>query len=157
LILHEITAIVPLVGLAAWFHYSNWLPSVFVENETLKPGIEKFGRYFRRKGWFGLDQDTPVDVDGSVPVITSEGEGEYGQAKVALGTSPGTRIVVEVAAAYAITKALLPLRIILSVWATPWFARVFIGKIWGGIRGLGSGKGNIGKMTTGVGRDIPKP
>ena len=30
------------------------------------------------------------------------------------------------ATAYAITKALLPLRLILSVWATPWFARVAI-------------------------------
>ena len=29
-------------------------------------------------------------------------------------------------AAYAITKALLPLRLIFSVWATPWFARVSI-------------------------------
>ena len=27
------------------------------------------------------------------------------------------------ATAYAITKALLPLRIVFSVWATPWFAR----------------------------------
>ncbi len=31
-----------------------------------------------------------------------------------------------VATAWAIVKALLPLRIILSVWATPWFARVSV-------------------------------
>lgn len=31
--------------------------------------------------------------------------------------------MVELATAYAITKALLPLRLVLSVWATPWFAR----------------------------------
>ena len=30
------------------------------------------------------------------------------------------------ATAYAITKALLPLRLILSVWATPWFARISV-------------------------------
>jgi len=30
------------------------------------------------------------------------------------------------ATAYAITKALLPLRLIFSVWATPWFARVSV-------------------------------
>jgi hypothetical protein len=35
----------------------------------------------------------------------------------------GSRILVEVATAYAITKVLLPGRVILSVWATPWFAR----------------------------------
>ena len=28
------------------------------------------------------------------------------------------------AAAYAVTKVLLPIRLIASVWATPWFARV---------------------------------
>lgn len=28
--------------------------------------------------------------------------------------------------AYAITKALLPLRLMLSLWATPWFARVSV-------------------------------
>ena len=27
------------------------------------------------------------------------------------------------ATAYAVTKILLPLRLIVSVWATPWFAR----------------------------------
>lgn len=35
----------------------------------------------------------------------------------------GVRVVVELATAYAITKALLPLRLVVSVWATPWFAR----------------------------------
>jgi hypothetical protein len=28
LILHELTAIVPLIGLASYFHYTNWLPPV---------------------------------------------------------------------------------------------------------------------------------
>jgi hypothetical protein len=31
LILHEITAIVPLVGLAGYFHYANWLPPVSLD------------------------------------------------------------------------------------------------------------------------------
>jgi hypothetical protein len=30
------------------------------------------------------------------------------------------------ATAYAITKALFPLRLILSVWTTPWFARISV-------------------------------
>ena len=30
------------------------------------------------------------------------------------------------ATAYALTKALLPLRLVFSVWATPWFARIAI-------------------------------
>lgn len=28
LILHELTAVIPLVGLASYFHYANWLPPV---------------------------------------------------------------------------------------------------------------------------------
>lgn len=31
-----------------------------------------------------------------------------------------------VGTAWAITKALLPLRLVLSVWATPWFARTAV-------------------------------
>lgn len=53
LLLHELTAIVPLVGLAATFHYTGWLPPYISEGAWVKEGVEKFGRYFRRKGWLG--------------------------------------------------------------------------------------------------------
>jgi hypothetical protein len=39
---------------------------------------------------------------------------------------PKYRVVVEVALAYALTKVLLPVRIVASVWATPWFAGVLL-------------------------------
>jgi hypothetical protein len=42
------------------------------------------------------------------------------------GASNGMRILVEVATAYAITKVFLPARILLSVWATPALARIFV-------------------------------
>lgn len=51
----------------------------------------------------------------------------------------GSRILVEVATAYAITKVLLPVRILVSVWGTPWFARTFIGRV-GGLFGRGGRK-----------------
>ena len=38
----------------------------------------------------------------------------------------GVWLVLEFAAAYAITKTLLPVRITASVWATPWFARTIL-------------------------------
>lgn len=38
----------------------------------------------------------------------------------------GTRLLAELATAYAITKVLLPLRLVLSVWGTPWFARLTV-------------------------------
>lgn len=52
-----------------------------------------------------------------------------------------TRVLVEVGAAWAITKALLPLRLVLSVWGTPWFARWFVLPVTGRIgRLFGRGK-----------------
>lgn len=102
LVLHEITAVVPLLGLAAFFHYSKWLPPYISEGKWVKEGTEKFGRYLRKKGW--------IQEENRSGRWWGRGEG-------------GVRIVVELATAWAVTKALLPLRLLLSVWATPWFAR----------------------------------
>lgn len=61
---------------------------------------ERFEGYFRRKGWFGEEE----------------------------GMGKG-RVVLEVAAAYAVTKALLPVRVVGCVWATPWFARNVVQRV----------------------------
>lgn len=54
------------------------------------------------------------------------------------GTS---RVLVEVGAAWAVTKALLPLRLVVSVWGTPWFARWVLLPVTGRIgRLFGRGK-----------------
>lgn len=53
LILHELTAVIPLFGLAATFHYTNWMPPFISEGKWVSDGIEKFGNYFRKKGWLG--------------------------------------------------------------------------------------------------------
>ncbi|KAK3658777.1 hypothetical protein LTR56_001648 [Elasticomyces elasticus] len=108
LILHELTAIVPLLGLAALFHYTNYLPPLISEGKWVAEGTEKFGRYLRRKGW--ISQADENKAEGRSGKWFGRGEG-------------GVRIVVELATAYAITKALLPVRLVLSVWGTPWFAR----------------------------------
>ncbi|KAJ9664476.1 hypothetical protein H2201_005224 [Coniosporium apollinis] len=124
LLLHELTAIVPLIGLAATFHYTRWLPPYISEGAWVQAGIEKFGRYFRRKGWLGEEG--------------SRREGYWG-----LGEG-GVRWVVEVATAWAVVKALLPLRIAVSVSATPWFARWAVVPVREGVRrlvGLGRRKG----------------
>jgi hypothetical protein len=84
----------------------------------------------------------------------------------------GSRIVVEVATAYAITKVLLPLRLILSVWGTPWFARIVVGRFGTVMGRMGSrlfgkrrkvngngspaaGTGSTGKNNSAVGKDAP--
>lgn len=53
LLLHELTAIVPLFGLAGLFHYSHWLPPYISEGAWVSSGVEIFGKWFRKRGWLG--------------------------------------------------------------------------------------------------------
>lgn len=119
LILHELTAIVPLFALFGVFHYTNFVPVSYVTTNFgsyVETGTGRFERYFRRKGWFGFSrEDQDVDTSGGEDVAVME-KWESGDPKY--------KTLVEVAMAYAITKAFLPVRIVGSVWATPWFAGV---------------------------------
>ncbi|KAK0128752.1 hypothetical protein ONS95_000705 [Cadophora gregata] len=182
LILHEITAIVPLLGLATSFHYTNWLPERWVQGKWVNEGVERFGRYFGRKGWFGFtsataasasstpgpesgnslstvggNPGTGVGMDSTVATASSAAETEvqveeYVQGKWHAGQA-GTRILVEVATAYAVTKVLLPVRILGSVWAAPWFARVVLGR-FGRLVGRVRGRGGSGNGVGGVSRRV---
>ncbi|KAJ5108653.1 hypothetical protein N7456_005328 [Penicillium angulare] len=118
LILHELTAIVPLFGLVAAFHYGNWMPDLSSgsgEKNAFDEGAARFGRWLRKKGW--VEESDVKDV-ADHEVTASEGYNARGRA--------GVRLVLEFATAYAITKALLPIRIAGSIWATPWFARAVV-------------------------------
>lgn len=124
LVLHEITAIVPLVGLFGLFHYTDYVPLGYLMDHYgsyVREGLKKFERYFKRKGWFGFGQDGD-DASESL-------DGNDNDDKAVLDkwetSSPKYRILVEVALAHTIVKVLLPARILLSVWATPWAAGLF--------------------------------
>jgi len=67
--------------------------------EQFDKGVEQWSRYLRKKGIIAHQDDTGL---------------------------MSTNTLLELAAAYAITKVLLPLRIGFSVWATPWFARTVL-------------------------------
>lgn len=126
LILHELTAVIPLFGLAGAFHYFNWLPPYISDLKWFKDGTERFGNYARKKGWVKEE---------------SRGGRWFGRGE------SGVRVIVELATAYAIVKVLLPLRLVLSVWATPWFARWTVLPVVGRVRGLfggGKGVGSVG-------------
>jgi hypothetical protein len=117
--------------------------------------MERFGRYFGRKGWFGferIENGAKKDVT-SIEAPVADGEGsliEETEKKWHVGEK-GSRILIEVATAYAITKVFLPARILLSVWATPWFARVVIGRV-GGVFGRKTvGKGGVGSAAARAG------
>lgn len=125
LLLHEITAVVPLFGLAAAFHYYEWLPPFFAEGAWVLRGVTLFGNYFRRKGWIS-DTDAKNAKDAA-----EKGQAEDVEKGAKAGVigkwwnrgEGGTRLVIEFATAYAVVKALLPIRIVISVWGAPWFAR----------------------------------
>ena len=204
LILHEITAVVPVFGLAYFFHVTNWLPESFTQGRFaayMKDGLEKSRKYLLRKGWLDdadLGQDAKEgkvgewSVDGEVEQKQEVAEGkvkrwwqareqkktdkaaeaEVGKGVVAQwwtgktqavkgnagrwwGTGEnGVRWFVEFGTAYAIVKVAMPLRIIGCVWATPWFARVFIlsyGRpMWVSVKkGVGATVRRLGSLFTG--------
>ncbi|KAL2754867.1 hypothetical protein ACRALDRAFT_1071499 [Sodiomyces alcalophilus JCM 7366] len=185
LVLHEITAVVPLLALFALFHYTTIAPLDYVTDHWaahVRDGAAKAERYFTRKGWFGFGRDDNHKDDDARPSAGRDAVGEehdHGTAATLSGalaagahagethsvkkgwtkdegvvtggiavtrtratpeTAKETRdvleqwrsddakykVVVEVALAWAITKALLPARILVSVWGTPWFAAVMV-------------------------------
>ncbi len=141
LILHEITAVVPLLGLFGVFHYTNYVPIGYILGHfggTVGDGMQRFERYFRRKGWFGFGAE---DDEGGQEGLRAGSMNGAGSAEDAVlerwtGTDVKYKTVVEVALAYAVTKALLPVRILVSLWATPWFAGVLgrLRRVTGGKR-----------------------
>lgn len=147
LVLHEITAIVPLLALFSIFHYTSYTPVGLVSSAAGLWGGDigetsaKFARYFARKGWFGLgeavDDEAGSQRGNTLAADTSDGKRHAAPGAATHGTQDGTdgepaayngqyKVVTEVAVAWLITKGLLPARILLSVWATPWFAGVML-------------------------------
>lgn len=130
LVLHELTAVVPLLGLFGLFHYggASAAPIGYMMEHYgayVRDGTAKFERYFTRKCWFGFGEEGGGEA-GPRGIRGEEGAADGDAAVMSRWeASDGKyRIVVEVALAYAITKALLPARIVVSLWATPWFAGV---------------------------------
>ncbi|QKX61276.1 uncharacterized protein TRUGW13939_08424 [Talaromyces rugulosus] len=122
LVLHEFTAVAPLFALFAVFHYSGWMPTLTSgEGGAFNEAVQRFGKWMTKKGW--------VDSEDAEAAKTASATGVNGDNSQLVTEQKGVKLVFEFAAAYAVTKALLPLRIVASVWATPWFARVFIGPL----------------------------
>ncbi|KAI1397835.1 hypothetical protein F4819DRAFT_470683 [Hypoxylon fuscum] len=67
LVLHELTALLPLFGLAYLFHRADWVPTGWVLGPWAgwaEEGLRRYVRYFRKKGWFGLSADDEGDREG---------------------------------------------------------------------------------------------
>lgn len=120
LLLHEITAILPLLTLFATFHYTSLqLPESLTNSPAVTDGIEKFGRYFKRKGWLG-------ESIASEPGELGIGNGASLDGDTWNVGADGMKILMEVGTAWAVVKILLPVRLVGCVWLTPWFARVIV-------------------------------
>ncbi|KAF2646874.1 hypothetical protein P280DRAFT_20628 [Massarina eburnea CBS 473.64] len=152
LLLHELTAIIPLFGLAATFHYTHWLPPWFTEGAFVLQGVERFGKYFKRKGW--IRGEDAKEAEFEVEMRSRDKAWNIGEG--------GVRVVVEFATAYAVTKVLLPARIIASVWATPWFAKKAVvpamtrfKRLFGKGKAKGNGSGGAGTGAVDAGA-VPK-
>lgn len=150
LLLHEITAIIPLFGLAGYFHYTHWLPPWFAEGAWVASGVERFGRYFKRKGWIRSDEAAEAKLEVEAHQQHAEAADAQKLRKVDKAWNigeGGVRLVVEFATAYAIVKMFLIPRIMFSVWATPWFARITVLPAIGKLRKLlGRGKAQSPKV-----------
>ncbi|KXJ93351.1 hypothetical protein Micbo1qcDRAFT_232905 [Microdochium bolleyi] len=211
LIIHEITAILPLLGFMSLFVYMDWVPTAWVAGPWAGwalEGVRKYAGYFRKKGWFGMGgadtaegerklegeleeevqyqkrgQDTTsTSSSGStgtmgVEAAQTKKSGWFGfssskkdhkeeeatsaiaahedaktkdkstASKVATTTwhavkrvvtfdniDTGYKTSIQFAAAYAITKMLLPARLAFSIWLTPSGARAF-SSLWRFVRG----------------------
>lgn len=124
LVLHELTAVVPLLALFGLFHYTDFVPLGYMTEHYgsyVRDGVGRFERYFRRKGWFGFGREDDGEAGGGQAVVPDE-QGDEAIMNRWESADGKYRIVVEIALAYSITKVLLPVRIVGSLWATPWFA-----------------------------------
>lgn len=97
LILHELSAIVPLFGFWGIFYYYDYIP-VGIPESWINSGKEYVQRLAKRNGWDFVGENA----------------------------NSGSRLVLQGAAAYVIVKAILPLRLMFSLWAMPTVANYCI-------------------------------
>jgi hypothetical protein len=122
-VLHEITAVAPLVGLTWCFHYYRWLPESFSEHAIIDDSVNKMARWLRKKELI-KERNEEEEKQG-----TEQGKNRWSDKSrkmvegMVQGAEDKQRLLVEVATAYAVVKVLLPFRIVLSAWAAPWSAR----------------------------------
>jgi hypothetical protein len=90
--------VVPLFGLVGVFHYTDSLPAVAAEGKWVKDGVERFGRYARRKGWLGEEEVRGAEI--AVREDQNGGEGLEGRqhskrARIWGTGELGVRLLVE--------------------------------------------------------------
>ena len=82
LILHELTALVPLVALFGVFHYTRWLPAGFGQAVWAREKAENLVRYLERRKsyWRRLRKKNEEEEGGEGEGKKGEGEGNLNRA-----------------------------------------------------------------------------
>ena len=140
-ILHELTAIVPLFGLTWAFHHYRWLPPWFAEGKWVVDGVEKIGRWFRRRGWIAANEEAEIEERTRAGNARTFEKKEDRVSNVWNTGEDVGRLVVEIGTAYAMVKFLLPLRIVLSAFWAPGFAKLCIVPLGRAARSMWSKQG----------------
>ena len=99
LLIHELTAIIPLFGVWGAFYYLDYVPTG-IPDWIVDKGSDFIRKLAKNNGW-----DSVVNAEA------------------------GAKIVLQGAAAYALVKAILPFRLIFSLWCTPWTAKHLVGPV----------------------------
>lgn len=114
------------------------MPSDLIPEGKLEAARGRFERWFGRKGWFGYENSQGSSISEAEGGGSKLAYDENAVVRMGESNNMGKRIVLEVATAYVVTKILLPVRIAVCVWGTPWFAGVV-----GRIGRLGRGGGGV--------------
>lgn len=120
LVLHEVTAIVPLVAFFAVLHWGaerlpldEWIGRAGKLGEWVEEGKVRGERFLRRRGWLKEDEKEAMrDERPEIEAGRPDGKGL---------SEKQVRIIMELAVAYAINKAIMPLRILVSLRLVPPF------------------------------------
>lgn len=95
IVLHEITAIVPLIGIWYYLH--------------------------QHPGFIPLDLPQWALTKGAKVIDSAMGQFDW-----SFNTSDKLAVIMEGAYAFTIVKLFLPVRVIISLWGMPWFAKWFV-------------------------------
>lgn len=95
IVLHEITAIVPLIGIWYYLH--------------------------QHPGFIPLDLPQWALTKGAKVIDSAMGQFDW-----SFNTSDKLSVIMEGAYAFTIVKLFLPVRVIVSLWGMPWFAKWFV-------------------------------
>ncbi|ORY71518.1 uncharacterized protein BCR38DRAFT_331109 [Pseudomassariella vexata] len=126
LILHELTAIIPVVGLTSLFYYMDIVPVDYVFGPWAayaQEALNKQIKWLKKKGWLGLGDEDGREGEES---RTAEVMQTIKENVTFKNTQKGYKIGIQLAAAYAITKVIIIPRVALSIWLTPPVARAMV-------------------------------